>query len=156
MRRRLLLSVLLLLGGALLLGCSDDDPAADSSGSPTSSSSSSSAANGSGTAAVCSSLDQLQTSVAALARTPVTDGGIAALQTAFTTVQADANQVVDDARDQYAGQSDQLSADVSAVQSALGDAAGSPSAATLRAVGTAISSLAGDVTAFAADVGSTC
>ena len=54
------------------------------------------------------------------------DGGIDAVQTAFATVQSDAAQVVDDAKDEYADQSDQLSADVSAVQTALGTAASQP------------------------------
>lgn len=163
MRRRLPLPVLLLLGGALLVGCSDDDPAADSASSSSSSSTSSSSPSTSsssstsaGTAAVCSSLDQLQTSVAALAKVPVAEGGIDAVRTAFTTVQSDAAQVVDDAKDEYADQSDKLGTDVSAVQSALGAAAGNPSAATLQAVGGAISTLASDVTSFAGDVGSTC
>jgi hypothetical protein len=147
MRRRLPLPVLLLLGGALLVGCSDDDPAADSPSSSTAAS---------GTAAVCSSLDSLQTSVAALAKAPVNDGGIAGLQTAFSTVQADAKQVVDDAQDEYSEQSDQLDADVTAVQKALGDAASNPSGATLQAVGSAIRTLSGDVTSFAGDIGSTC
>ena len=150
MRRRLPLPVLLLLGGGLLLGCSDDEPAADPA------SSSSAPSGSSGTAAVCSSLDELQDSVAAIAQVPVAEGGIDAVRTAFTTVQDDAAQVVDDAQDEYAAQSDQLSADVSAVQDALGDVAADPGAATLQAVGTAISTLSGDVTEFVGDVGSTC
>ncbi len=159
--RRLPLPALLLVSGALLLGCSDDDPASDSTSSSSTSSSASPSASGSagassGTAAVCSSLDQLQTSLAALTKTPLTEGGIAALQTAFTTVQADAAQVVDDAQDEYADQSDQLSADVSAVQGALGDAVANPGAATLQAVGSSIRTLTSDVTSFASDVGSTC
>jgi hypothetical protein len=159
MRRRLPLPALLLLGGVLLMGCSDDEPAADSTSSSSSTSSASSSASSdasSGSPAVCASLDQLQTSVGALARAPLAEGGIDALRTAFTTVQADAAQVVDDARAEYADQSDQLSTDVSAVQSALGTAAGDPSAATLKAVGGAISTLASDVTSFAGDVASTC
>jgi len=158
MRRRLPLPVLLLLGGVLMVGCSDDDPATSNSSSSSSSSSSSESgsASASGTAAVCTSLDQLQTSVAALGNVPVSEGGIDAVKAAFTTVQSDAATVVDDAQDEYADQSAALSTDVQAVQGALGDATGNPSTATLRAVGTAISSLAGDVTSFARDVGSTC
>jgi hypothetical protein len=164
--RRLPVPVLLVLSGAVLVGCGDDDPAAAPSSSPASSSSSasdsssspgsSSSSPASGTAAVCSSLDELQSSVAALTQVPVGEGGLDALRTAFSTVQEDAAQVIDDARGEHADRSDQLSADVSAVQTALGDAASNPGAATLQAVGGAISSLSADVTAFAGDVASTC
>jgi hypothetical protein len=105
---------------------------------------------------VCSSLGDLQDSVSALADVPVRDGGVDAVQAAFTAVQADVGQVVDDGRDQYSAQADALSTDASAVQGALSDAASTPSAATLQAVGTTIATLARDVASFAGDVGSTC
>jgi hypothetical protein len=169
--RRLPAPALVLLAGALLMGCSDgDDSSSANSSSANSSSANSSSANSSstassstsapsaatGTAAVCSSLVELQSSVSALADPPIREGGIPAAQAEFTTVQQNAEQVVDDAQDQYAGQADQLSTDVSAVQSALSDATSTPSTATLQAVSTSIRTLKANVTSFAGDVGSTC
>jgi hypothetical protein len=159
--RRLPAPVLFLFAGALLVGCSSDDDSSSANSSSTASSSTSSSSTSSssaatGTAAVCASLLELQSSVSALADVPIREGGVPAVQAAFTTVQQNAGQVVDDAQDQFASQADQLSTNVSAVQSALSDATSTPSAATLQAVGRSISTLTAGVTSFADDVGSGC
>jgi hypothetical protein len=143
MRRPRTVCVLALLGGVAAAGCSDTG---DSSSSATSTA----------TAAMCASLDTLQDSVSALADVPVRDGGIAAVQAAFTKVQDDAGQLVDEAQDQHGSQTDRLSTDVSAVQSALADAGSAPSAASLQVVGTTIATLVDDLGAMADDVGATC
>jgi hypothetical protein len=148
MRRPRTVCVLALLAGVAAAGCSN---VGESSSSATSS-----RATSTTTAAMCASLDTLQDSVSALADVPVRDGGIAAVQAAFTEVQDDAGQLVDAAQDQHGSQADRLSTDVSAVQSALADAGSAPLAASLQVVGTTIATLVNDLAAMADDVGSTC
>ena len=148
---------MIVIAAVVLVACSDD-----SDSDPASSSSSSGSASASDGAArtsappLCSSLEDLQDSLSALVDAPLQQGGIGAVQAAFTAVREDAKQVIDDARDEYAGQADRLGTDLSAVQRALDDATSSPTSATLQSLGSAISTLMGDVTSFVGDVGSTC
>ena len=155
--RRLTGPVTIVIAAAVLVACSDDsdsDPASSSSSSGSASASDRGARTSA--PALCSSLGDLEDSLSALVGAPLQQGGIGAVQAAFTAVREDAEQVIDDARDEYAGQADQLKTDLSAVQSALDDATSSPTSATLQSLGTAIGTLTGDVTSFVGDVGSTC
>jgi phage host-nuclease inhibitor protein Gam len=132
---RLLAALPVLFLGAVIAGCSS---------------------GGKGQPAVCSSADALQASVADLRDVQVTDNGMAALQDAVASVEADLSQVRADATSQYAPQVDRLKADVDALQSAAGAAVAAPSPDTLRVVGSSISTLADDTTGFADDVAATC
>jgi predicted lipoprotein len=105
---------------------------------------------------VCSSVGELQTSVAALKAVPVVQDGVSADGDAFATVQSDVSQVVQDAQSQYATQTEALTADVTAVQTAVSQAQVDTSRATLEAVASSIGTLADDVTSLAGDVSSTC
>ena len=151
MRRVPAICLLVLLAGGATAGCAQDGDAS-SNASPSGSPSASSSA----TAAVCSSVEELQGSVTALKAVPVVDEGVDAVKGAFSTVQSDVAQVVEDAQSQYSAQADGLTADVSAVQTAIDQAQAGPTRATLGAVADSIGSLADDVMAFAADVSSTC
>jgi hypothetical protein len=165
MQRVLVTCLVALLAGGTVGGCSQDGDAsssapssssATSSSAPPSSSTSSPSASPSTTAAVCSSVDELQRSVAALRAVPVVQEGVSAVEGAFATVRSDVAQVVQDAQAQYATQTAGLTADVTAVQTAVSQAQATPSRATLEAVAGSIRTLSDDVTAFAGDVASTC
>ena len=85
-------------------------------------------------AAVCSSVTELQSSVADLQSVPVVQEGVGALEDAFATVRSDVAQVVDDGKAQFRSQTEGLSADLTAVQTAVSAATSTPTAATLSAV----------------------
>jgi hypothetical protein len=105
---------------------------------------SSSTAASSTTAGVCSSVGELRASVAELRDVPVVQEGVSALQSAFASVRPDVAQVVQDAQSQYAAQTEGPTADVAAVQTAVGQAEASPTRATLDAVVGSIGALADD------------
>jgi hypothetical protein len=135
--------LLALLAGGTTLGCSQDDDSSSSAPSPT-------------TAAVCTSVDALQESVADLEDVRVREDGVAALQGAFSSVRSDVEQVVEDAQSEFSAQTDGLTADVSEIQTAIDQARAGPTDATLSAVVGSIESLVDDVAALADDVSSTC
>jgi vancomycin resistance protein YoaR len=91
-----------------------------------------------------------------LGKVTVREGGVPAVQEAFSSVRSDAEQVVDDAGSQYRTQTDGLTADVQAVQTAIEQALAGPTPATLSAVVGSIGALVDDVSALADDVSSTC
>ena len=160
MQRVLVTCLVALLAGGTVSGCSQDGDASSSTPSSSAPASSapppSSSASPSTTAAVCSSVDELQRSVAALRAVPVVQEGVNAVEGAFATVRSDVAQVVQDAQSQYATQTAGLTADVTAVQTAVNQAQATPSRANLEAVAGSIRTLSDDVTAFAGDVASTC
>jgi PBP1b-binding outer membrane lipoprotein LpoB len=107
-------------------------------------------------AALCSSLDALETSVQGLGDVTVSAEGLAALQDGLEPVKADVAQVVDDAKAQYASQADQLEQDFDQLQLVADTARTTPSAANVSAIGPALRTLADDVKALGNDVASTC
>jgi hypothetical protein len=148
MQRVLAACLLALLVGGTTAGCSQDN-------GPSSSAASSSAASSS-TAEVCSSVDELKASVAALTAVPVVQDGLSAVEGAFATVQSDVAQVAQDGQSQYETQTAGLTSDVTAVKTAVSQAQATPSRANLEAVAGSIGALSRGVTAFAGDVASTC
>jgi hypothetical protein len=94
--------------------------------------------------------------VADLQDVPVAQQGVGALQDAFAAVRSDVTQVVQDAQSEYRSQSEGLTADVAAVQTAVGLAQADPTGATVKAVVDSIKVLADDVGALAGDISSTC
>ena len=117
MRRPLAASLLALLVGGTTAGCSSDGYSS-SSGPPR--------APSSGPPAVCSSVTELQSSVADLQSVPVVQQGVAALESAFATVRSDVAQVVDDGKAQFRSQTEGLSTDLAAVQTAVSAATSTP------------------------------
>jgi len=107
-------------------------------------------------AALCSSLDALETSVQGLGDGTVSAESLAALQDGLEPVKADVAQVVDDAKAQYASQSDQLEQDFDKLQLVADTARTTPSAANLSAIGPALRTFADDLKGLADDVASTC
>ena len=107
-------------------------------------------------AALCSSLDALQTSVQGLGDVTVSAESLAALQDGLEPVKADLAQVSDDAKAQYAAQADQLEQDFDQLQLVADTARTTPSAANVSAVSPALRTLADDVAALGDDVASAC
>src|SRR5215218_8942424 len=132
MQRVVVTCFLAMLAGGTA-GCSqNDDPSSTAaSSSADSSSAASSSAASSSTAGVCSSVDELKTSVAALTAVPVVQDGLSAVEGAFATVQSDVAQVAQDGQSQYETQTAGLTSDVTAVKTAVSQARATPSRANL-------------------------
>ena len=147
--------------GLVTAGCSSSDdpggasPNATTSASPSTSPRASPSSSPSA-AAVCVSVEGLEASVAELQEVEVTQNGLNALEQALATIGTDVQQVVDDAKDQYAPQTDELRTDYAALQSAFTTAQQAPTADSLSAVGSAIRTLGDDVRDLANDVAATC
>jgi len=135
----------LLVCCGLLAACADDE------GSSAGAAPSSTAAP-----ALCGSVEDLQSSLAAIPEVPVTVEGLGILQEALRQVAGEVTQVVDDARSQFSAQADALTAGLSAVQTSVESAVSAPSAASLDAVGTSVRALADTTEALASDVSSSC
>jgi hypothetical protein len=86
----------------------------------------------------------------------VDQNGIAALQASMASVKSDLQRVVDDATTQYSKQVDQLRTGFDGVQAAAGAAQTTPTVETLNAVAASIRALGTDVSTFADDIASTC
>ncbi|MGZ4624027.1 MAG: hypothetical protein ACXVGD_18425, partial [Blastococcus sp.] len=107
-------------------------------------------------AAVCSSLDALQASVAKLKNVQISKGALATVKNDLSAVKADLQRVVDDATSQYQPQVTRLQADVTGVQAAFDAAQTAPSAVTLGGVRTAVGTLFDDVKKVAAELAPNC
>ena len=145
MRPARLIGVPLLVCCGLLAACSDDD--GSSAGAPSSSTAA---------PALCGSVEDLQTSLAAIPEVPATVEGLGTLREALGQVASEVTQVVDDARSQFRTQADALTAGLSALQTSVGAAVSAPSAASLDAVGTSVRALADTTAGLASDVSSSC
>ena len=106
--------------------------------------------------AVCSSADDLRTSLSALQDVKVVEDGTDALNEAWTTVRSDWAQLADDARGQYAEQVDGVQADADTVQAAVDQARAAPSAQTLGSAASAVALFLQDAGALVDQVRSTC
>jgi hypothetical protein len=105
---------------------------------------------------LCSSADALRSSIDDLGNVQVLEDGTQALRQAFSDVSDDMDRLVQHARNEFSGQ-------VAAVTSSLGDlgtamdSLGSPpSAASLRAVGSATRAVVEDAGVLVDDVSSSC
>jgi hypothetical protein len=135
------------LAGGVTAGCSGSNQTASNTAIGASSSAS---------ADLCGSMKSLQDSMADLKNAHPVQNGVGTLQPSLTSVQGNVQQVVADAKDQFAPQAQQLQTGFDAVKSAVGTARTAPSAQTLGAVASAIRALGGDVQSFANDMRSTC
>lgn len=131
---------MVLAAAVVTAGCSSDSDSAESQDP----------------AALCSSLDELKTSMQGLGDGTVSAESLAALQSGLEPVKTDLAQVVDDAKAQYSAQADQLEQDFDELQLVADTARTTPSAANLSAIRPALRTLADDVRGLADDVASTC
>jgi len=149
MIRLLQASALALLIG-LASGCANSGTS--TSGSATTSSSTSASSR----AALCSSLDALQASVAKLKNVQISKSTLTTVTDDLAAVKADLQRVVADAKSQYQMQVTRLQVDVTAVQAAVDAARAAPSTVTLGGVRIAISHLFDDVKSAVNEVKPTC
>ena len=133
MRQRLLLPVVALLVGGTLAGCGDDEPA------------------------VCTSIDELQSSIKGLADLELTGSSSAGgLEDQVALVAQDYTQVKDDASKEYDDQVGAIDADLEKLQTDKDAFKDSPSATTAADVKTSRDAVVAGVNALADDVKSTC
>jgi ribosomal protein S20 len=108
------------------------------------------------TPAVCSSVDALRSSVAAVTDVQVERGALDALQKALDEVRSDLSTVVKDAEREYADEVDTVEEAMSDVGKSLDAAVSAPTAANVAAVGAASRALGTSLSALVDAVDSTC
>ncbi len=106
--------------------------------------------------AVCSSIDQLKTSVKSLQDVQPSVNGLGTLKSSLTAVGDDLQQVGADAKSSFAPQATQIRGDVTALQSAIDKATGSRSLTDISAAATAAKTLGSSVQKLLDDAKSTC
>jgi hypothetical protein len=118
---------------ATLVGCSDDKPA------------------------VCSSVDNLKTSVDDVKNIDVTSSSAASdLESGLTTIKSDLADVKTDAKSQFSSQLDAVDSALATLTTRVDAAKADPSANTLAAVGAAVAPFNSAVQTLISDVQSTC
>jgi hypothetical protein len=133
MRLTIAPAVVALLLGAALVGCGADKPA------------------------VCSSVDNLKTSVDNVKNIDVTkSGAVSDLQSGLTTIRGDLADVKTDAKSQFSSQIDEVDTALATLNTKVDAAKAAPSATTLAAVGDALSSFNTALQTLISDVNSTC
>ena len=132
MRHRLLLPVVALLVGGSLAGCGNDPPA------------------------VCTSIDDLQSSLKGLTSLELNGSGVAGLEDQVALVEQDFTQLKKDASDAYGDQVAAISTDLGKVKTSAGDLVDKPSAAALDTLKSSRDTLAADTKKLADDVKSSC
>ncbi|MFI5427881.1 hypothetical protein [Aeromicrobium sp. UC242_57] len=108
------------------------------------------------TAALCSSVDSLKTSVSGLTDITIDKNALTDLQARLDQVQTDLGEVKDDASDKYATEIDAVDQAASTVGSTLDQAISTPSVQAASAVGTAVQSLGTSLKTLADAVKGTC
>lgn len=131
-RQRLLLPIAALLVGAAVSGCSDDKPA------------------------VCTSIDELESSMKGLSELELTGTGVAGLEDQLARVAEDYDRLRDDAKEEYGDQVDAIDADLEQLKTTASEVEDSPSAAAIAAVKTSVQAVVAGVDNLADDVKSTC
>jgi hypothetical protein len=106
--------------------------------------------------AVCDAVDELQASVGNLEDLSISENGVGAISDSLSAIKTDLRQVKAEAEAEYATQVDAVDAGIAELTSSVDTAQQGPTAATLGAVGAAVSGLVDDVTALVEDVSSTC
>jgi hypothetical protein len=112
---------------------------------------------GEDTPAVCSSAEQLQSSVDKLKDIDVTEtNGLDEFKSQLETIGGDLDQLTNDARSEFSSQVDAVTTTYVALETSVQAATADPSADTLAAAATALSAFSTDVQALISDVESTC
>ncbi len=155
--KRIAVALLAVALGTAVTACSSSGTGTSAASSSAPSSSSRSAGSSSSDRpALCDSLDALRASVQRLGDVNLAESGIAGFQDAWQAVQANLQQVADDATSRYAPQVATVKADAGAVGSAADAVRANPTAATLSALRQSIHSLADDVGHLVDDASPEC
>jgi hypothetical protein len=105
---------------------------------------------------VCSSIDDLSTSMNHLGELQLGENGRAQMESQLTEVRADIDQVRTDAHQQYGAQVAAVTAAAADVRTQLQAAKADPSASTLKPLRAAITDLGSGVRALSDTVAGTC
>ena len=133
MRLTVVAAITLVLGG-ILAGCSDDD-----------------------TPAVCSSVDALESSVNDVKSIDFTSSGaLTDLESGLSTIQTDLATVKTDAKSEFADEITAVDSAFTTLTTSVDAAKADPSAATIGAIGTAVTPFTTAVQTLISDVKSTC
>ena len=133
MRRRLLLPAAVMLVGAATAGCGDDQPA------------------------VCTSIDELKSSVEGFAELdPSGPYAVASVQDQLARVESDYNNVKKDASDEYDDQVAAIDTELASLKTSVTTAADAPTASNLAAVRQGMSAVVAGIKDLSSDVKSTC
>jgi hypothetical protein len=133
MKRIALGAVVALLMSLSLPGCSEETPA------------------------VCTSVDDLRSSVQSVRDVDVTSsGGLGELEDAVAGVKSDLGDVRDDAAGEFSSQIDTVQAGIAELERSLRAAQDAVSPDTLRAAGSALRTLANQVQSLIDDIRATC
>ena len=108
------------------------------------------------TPAVCSSVDALRSSVAALTDVKVERGALDTFQKAFDKVRSNLSTVVKDAKREYADEVDTVEEAMSDLGTSLDAAVSGPTGPNIAAVGAASQALGTSIKALVDSVDSTC
>jgi hypothetical protein len=123
----------LFLVGVALVGCSEDKPA------------------------VCSSVDNLEASVDDVKDIDVTaSGAVDELKDGLAAIKSDLAEVKSEAKTEFSPQIDTVESSFGALTTSIDAAIADPTAATLAAVGTAVSPFTTAVQTLVSDIQSTC
>jgi hypothetical protein len=107
-------------------------------------------------APICSSLDQLRTSVSKITQLQPGEISVDQLKSDLGAVQADLQQVLADAKDEFSAQVAPINKDLTALKSAVRTAADTRSATDIKLAADAAKSLGTDVKKLADDAKSKC
>jgi septal ring factor EnvC (AmiA/AmiB activator) len=109
------------------------------------------------TPAVCTSVDDLRTSVDSLRDVQLTSSGaLGELESGVSNVKADLAELRADAADEFSSQIDTVQAGIAELERSLRAAQDAVSADTLRAAASAVSTVGNDVQSLIDDVRATC
>ena len=112
---------------------------------------------GQGKPAVCTSVNDLKSSVQKVKKiNPTSSGALNQLQTDLKAIKSDVAKVESDAKSQFATQIKSVKSSYSAVKASIQTAMGTPNAATLSAAAAALKSLGASIQTLVKDIEATC
>ena len=144
--RLLLFAVSGILGLSVLAGCSSDSTTATESAAPSDTAS----------AAYCSGVDQVTSSLEALVNTKIVQEGTATLKTRFDAFKADAGSLVDSASAAFATETAAVEASIATLENNVANLTDSPSAAGAASIQPALQGVATSTNALIDAVKGAC
>jgi len=145
----------LLLGAAALTGCSSDSDTTASSSAATSAAASPTA-SATATSALCTSADDARAALNDLKGLDVITQGTAAVKAQFATFQSAVDQLLAQARTDFAPEAAAVSTAVDGLRTAVNNLADSPSLADAKAVKDAVSSVGTSLDSLTTSVKGAC
>ncbi len=111
---------------------------------------------GNSTPAYCTDADKLKSSLQQMGKVDISKNGLSSLQTAVTSVESNANALVQEARSAFAPQTKALQDSLSGLKSAVESVASQPSVAALQSVKSSLTKVQSSASALESAVSSKC